>query len=66
MGTIAHRLRNLPRPRRSRHGAEAFEWSNNAGDGVAADEIVAALRVMYARVPVPVEAAPTANEFTPG
>ncbi|MBI4266606.1 MAG: CBS domain-containing protein [Acidobacteria bacterium] len=36
------------------------------GDGIAASEIVAALRAMYVRVPVPVESGPTANEFTPG
>lgn len=36
------------------------------GDGIAAGEIVAALRAMYGRVPAVIEAAPTANEFTPG
>jgi len=36
------------------------------GDGIAADEIIAALRAMYARVPVAVESGPTANQFTPG
>ena len=36
------------------------------GDGVSTDEIVAALRAMYVRVPVAVEAAPTENGFMPG
>ena len=36
------------------------------GDGIAADEIIAALRAMYVRVPVTVESAPTENGFTPG
>lgn len=34
--------------------------------GVAADDIVGALRAMYVRVPAIVEAAPTAIGFTPG
>ena len=34
--------------------------------GIAAGEIIDALRAMYVRVPVPVDAAPMANEFTPG
>jgi IMP dehydrogenase len=36
------------------------------GNGIATDEIVAALRAMYTRVPVKVEPSPTPNEFTPG
>ena len=35
-------------------------------DGIPANEIVAALRAMYARVPAPAESTPTTNEFTPG
>ena len=36
------------------------------GGGIAADEILAALRAMYVRTPVAVESGPTANQFTPG
>jgi CBS domain-containing protein len=36
------------------------------GDGIAADEVLAALRAMYVRVPVSVESVPTENAFTPG
>jgi predicted transcriptional regulator len=36
------------------------------GGGIAAAEIVAALRAMYVRLPVPVESAPTEDGFTPG
>jgi len=36
------------------------------GEGITAEEIVAALRAMYARVPVAVEPGPTPNQFTPG
>lgn len=37
-----------------------------AGDGIPANEIVAALRAMYVRVPAPVNSDQTPNEFTPG
>jgi CBS domain-containing protein len=36
------------------------------GDGISANEIVAALRAMYVRTPVAVESASTENGFTPG
>jgi CBS domain-containing protein len=36
------------------------------GGGINTDEIVAALRAMYVRVPAAVESAPTENGFTPG
>jgi len=36
------------------------------GDGIAADEVVAALRAMYARGRTAVETAPAPNELTPG
>jgi CBS-domain-containing membrane protein len=36
------------------------------GDGIAADEVLAALRAMYVRVPVRVESVQTENGFTPG
>jgi CBS domain-containing protein len=36
------------------------------GNGIPADEIIAALRAMYTRVPVTVESRQTPNEFTPG
>jgi CBS domain-containing protein len=36
------------------------------GNGIPADEIVAALRAMYTRLPAMVEPSPTPNEFTPG
>jgi CBS domain-containing protein len=36
------------------------------GDGVAANEVVAALRAMYARGRTGVETAPAPNELTPG
>ena len=36
------------------------------GDGIAADEMVEALRAMYVRVPAAVDAASPKNEFTPG
>jgi CBS-domain-containing membrane protein len=36
------------------------------GNGIPADEIIAALRAMYTRVPVTAESSPRSNEFTPG
>ena len=36
------------------------------GNGIPTDEIIAALRAMYIRVPVAVELRQTPNEFTPG
>jgi hypothetical protein len=36
------------------------------GNGIPTDEIIAALRAMYTRVPVRMESSPTSNEFTPG
>lgn len=36
------------------------------GNGIAASEVIAALRAMYVRVPVTVEPGQTPSEFTPG
>jgi hypothetical protein len=36
------------------------------GNGLPANEMAAALRAMYARVPVKAESSPTINDLTPG